>query len=429
MRMNPFSIATKGKGISGAIKRAMTIRKRYGMTSSQMERQLDRFVSILKEFDCGATFPITAIALARTKGFAHKYRDQNIEFAIHGYAHLDHTQLSLEQLTRHFDKSLAILKDQGLSCSGFRSPYLRWSEDTIRAIRRTGFQYDSSQGLSWDVVDKVKTEAYERVLDFYRAIPANDYPALPFLEDDLVRLPYCLPDDESLVERFQLHTAEAMTPIWEAILTESYRLGELFTLGLHPERIAHCETSLISVLKRARELSPPVWFARLDEIARWWKARTESRLTIQQMNNLEFEMHVDGPKGVTILSRNVEVLTPTSTWDGVIQRSPETLLRFRADRRPFIGVSPASTPQLTGFLRQQGYIVETAEDDQSHTHYLDRPIFRHQDHRQILEKIEQTNFPLIRLGRWPNGARSALCVTGDIDALTIWDYGLRFLDK
>jgi len=427
--MNPFSIATKGKGISGAIKRAMAIRRRYGITSSQMERQLDRFVSILKEFDCGATFPITAIALARTKGFAQKYRGRNIEFAIHGYAHLDHTQLSLEQMTRHFDKSLAILKDQGLSCSGFRSPYLRWSDDTIKAIRRTGFLYDSSQGLSWDVVDKVKTEAYERVLDFYGALPANDYPALPYLEDDLVRLPYCLPDDEALVERFHLHTAEAMTPIWEAILTESYRLGELFTLGLHPERIAHCETSLISVLQHARELSPTVWFARLDEIARWWKARTESRVSIQQVNDRAFEIHVDGPEGVTILSRNVEVLTPSSVWDVGIQRTLGTILRFRADRRPFIGLSPSSTPHLANFLRQQGYIVESAVDDQKHAYYLDRPDFRRQDQRRLLQEIEHANFPFVRLGRWPDGARSALCITGDIDALSIWDYGLRFLDK
>jgi hypothetical protein len=31
------------------------------------------------------------------------------------------------------------------------------------------------------------------------------------------------------------------------------------------------------------------------------------------------------------------------------------------------------------------------------------------------------------LGLWPAGARSALAVTGDIDALTLWDFGLRLL--
>ncbi|MCK5620360.1 MAG: hypothetical protein KAJ17_13215, partial [Candidatus Krumholzibacteria bacterium] len=30
--------------------------------------------------------------------------------------------------------------------------------------------------------------------------------------------------------------------------------------------------------------------------------------------------------------------------------------------------------------------------------------------------------PLLRFGAWPHGNRSALAVTGDIDALTIWDF-------
>jgi hypothetical protein len=32
---------------------------------------------------------------------------------------------------------------------------------------------------------------------------------------------------------------------------------------------------------------------------------------------------------------------------------------------------------------------------------------------------------LVRLARWPNGARAALSVTGDVDALTIRDYTRR----
>jgi hypothetical protein len=40
--------------------------------------------------------------------------------------------------------------------------------------------------------------------------------------------------------------------------------------------------------------------------------------------------------------------------------------------------------------------------------------------------IEESKRPLVRLGTWPDGARSALAVTGDIDALTIWDFAARF---
>jgi hypothetical protein len=57
--------------------------------------------------------------------------------------------------------------------------------------------------------------------------------------------------------------------------------------------------------------------------------------------------------------------------------------------------------------------------------YLDLPSFKAEDERSLLRHIEDSRLPLVRLGRWPNGAKSALVVTGDVDALTIWDYGLR----
>lgn len=51
---------------------------------------------------------------------------------------------------------------------------------------------------------------------------------------------------------------------------------------------------------------------------------------------------------------------------------------------------------------------------------------QYEDERPLLAQIEQGDFPLICLGSWPNGACNTFCVTGNIDTLTIWDYGLRF---
>jgi hypothetical protein len=61
--------------------------------------------------------------------------------------------------------------------------------------------------------------------------------------------------------------------------------------------------------------------------------------------------------------------------------------------------------------------------------YFDQSHFTHLDERTIVEKIENAESPLARLARWPNGARSAFCVTGDIDALVLWDYGLRLFGR
>jgi hypothetical protein len=273
------------------------------------------------------------------------------------------------------------------------------------------------------------TDAYQRVLGFYGAVSAEKYPSLPRWDNGLVRIPYCLPDDEALVERMQLSSTESMSEPWLAILQETYRLGELFTLGLHPERIFLCEIPLIATLRKAREFSPAIWIARLDEIARWWKTHRERSVVITQTEGDEYDLRFDGAEGTTILTRGIEVMTPTVAWDGNYLRAIGSRIRFRAVRRPFLGVSISSTPYLKSFLSQQGYIVEQAEDGQSHSIFIDRPRFNYEDERSLLAQIEQKSFPLVRFGRWPNGARSALSITGDIDALTIWDYTLRLLGK
>ena len=45
--------------------------------------------------------------------------------------------------------------------------------------------------------------------------------------------------------------------------------------------------------------------------------------------------------------------------------------------------------------------------------------------REVLDAVERAPGPLVRISRWPNAARSALAVTGDIDALTLTDFVLR----
>jgi hypothetical protein len=78
--------------------------------------------------------------------------------------------------------------------------------------------------------------------------------------------------------------------------------------------------------------------------------------------------------------------------------------------------------KLIEFLRQQGYIVEISQERQPYLYYFDQTEFTADQERPLLAYIEETAQPLVRLGRWPNGARSALAITGDIDALTLWNY-------
>jgi hypothetical protein len=216
---------------------------------------------------------------------------------------------------------------------------------------------------------------------------------------------------------------------WLAILDKTHTLGELFTLGLHPERIDLCAESLAATLQQAHSLSPAVWIARLDQIARWWIERTEAARNAILAGSDEMTLRVKGPPGTTILARGLVTSPPGVAWDGSYQRLTGNEVAFRCDRRPFIGVSPRSSPELFAFLHQQGYLAEIAQSEGTHSLFLDLPNFYRKLERPLLASLEAGNFPLVRLGRWPAGARSALCVTGDIDALTIWDYGLRFFGQ
>ena len=274
---------------------------------------------------------------------------------------------------------------------------------------------------------KTVPPAYRQVLTFYRAKLASKYPSLPRIENGLVRMPYSLPDDEALVERFQFKTAEQMSKIWLSILYETHRLGELFTLGLHPERIYLCEAPLRETLEKALDLSPKVWIARLDEIAQWWSLLNGTKVTVEEGQEQEFQFSAVGPDGLVFLTRGVETITQLQDWDGNYRMVNHPNLKVRSATIPIIGVSLSSAPQLAQFLRQQGYIFESVDENRAHSIYLDRPTFYHEDERGLLSQLEESKQPLVKMGRWPNGARSALCVTGDIDALTLWDYGLRML--
>jgi hypothetical protein len=94
-------------------------------------------------------------------------------------------------------------------------------------------------------------------------------------------------------------------------------------------------------------------------------------------------------------------------------------------RRPFIGVHADCPAGVTRFLREQGHIVEHACSDREHACFVRCDRFGLDDRLPLLTRIDGGSFPLVRFGRWPSGAASALSVTGDLDALTIGDYAAR----
>jgi len=425
--MNPLAAAVRGKGGLGCVRRASKIARQYGNSGARMAAALAQFARLLGEFGCSATFPITSVVLARHPGLIRYYQRQGIEFAVHGYRHTDFSMMSLKTQIDQLCRAREVFDRCGIPAHGFRSPYLRHTHETRAALNRCGFMYDASQALAWNCLPCQPAPGYIRALSFYHAISSEDSLSLPQLENGIVRIPYCLPDDESVIDRLGF-TAEQIAEAWLTVLERTMETGELFCLGIHPERIGPCAEPVRRVLSVARQ-NATVWIARLDEIATWWKARSQAQVRISSPEKRKFRVQVEGPPGTVVLLRGVEADDRTDPAFGAYRKSPSLDFSVTCAVRPFIRFDRRTGADVVNFLREQGYVLQTGDGPGFYSHYVDLPELGHSGRRLLLDQLENSERPLIRLARWPRGYRSALAVTGDIDALTCWDYGLRLLGR
>jgi hypothetical protein len=433
-RSNPIALAAGAKGSKAFLHRVGMIGRRYGVTPAKLERAVAQFVQLVGHFGSGATFPTPAIVVERHPQILRKYQAQGIEFAVHGYRHIDYSQLGYEDQLSHLRQACRIFAEAGVKAIGFRSPYLQWDSHLERAIEAVGLSYVSNQSIVWKVLDldSLTEQAranYARALGFYQGWDADRRLSLPTLSGALVNIPVCLPDDEILLDRLDGAGRGLVESAWRSMLLQTHQRGELFTIQLHPERIGQCADDLSRVLAKARALTPSVWMARLDEIAVWWRDRAAATAEVREIETGSWQVSVSGPPATTVLARGVELGSSAEPWfDGYFKLSSMGGT-VRAARRPVIGLSPRCPQSLGSFLRQQGYICEANAEEEACSIYVDEPTFVAEDEIRLLSTLEGSDKALVRLGRWPGGARSALCVSGDLDALTLWDYGLRFLGK
>ena len=74
----------------------------------------------------------------------------------------------------------------------------------------------------------------------------------------------------------------------------------------------------------------------------------------------------------------------------------------------------------------EGHIVERSVDRGAYGIYLESvDVSDEAGKKTVIDQIENSSAPLVRLWRWPNGARSCLVVSGDIDSITLVDFMMR----
>lgn len=433
--MSPIPFLSKSRGASNLVARIGTILSRFGVSASKYEYLLRRFGEVTDNLDCVPTFPITAVTLKRHPEVIRELNRNGVEFAVHGYIHTDYGVLSLDSQVSHFKKAIQTFNDCRVPFSGFRAPFVRTNENTFRALSSVGFNYDSSYVVHWDTLNREHFSdhswgEYERVLEFYSSRKAEECPVLPMSIDGFIEIPVTMPDDEIMVERLGITDTETISEIWEDILDKTHNKGELFTVQLHPERILLFEQALANVINKAREFSPPVWIATLGDIAAWWKERENFSFEVKSLDDGRYSIKADCSDRATILIKNCKVNVPVDTWADKYECVSDRVFVVESQVRPVIGAGEDSSSDAIDYLRQEGYIVETGTAPEKCAVYLnDLKQFEETDGARLSREIGQSGAPLVRYWRWPEQARSALSVSGDIDSITLVDFALRIMEN
>lgn len=433
--MNLTHFLSESRDIGNLVQRIGIVLGRFGITARKFENMLKRYDTVTRDLGCTPTFGLTAVVLKRHPQVIRELCGHGVEFAVHGYVHVDYSVIHQEGQLRDFAQAIETFRSCAVPFVGFRTPFLRINNGTTKALGRLNFFYDSSYVLHWDVIDETKYRKkswldYNQLLRFYRSRKARDYLVLPSLVNGLVELPVSFPDDEAVIERLGNKDIGELNRIWTAILQQTYEGGELFTLQLHPERILLCEGALTNTVRQAKCFNPPVWVATLREIAEWWKERARFTFEVEAQRNGIYKVQANCSERATILVKNCRVNVPVSEWSNGYQYISARDFVLESRRRPLIGVGPDSSPTAVSFLQSEGFIVERGDQPDDYGIYFSNLArFEEADKKPLSQELERSDAPLLRYWRWPAQAKSALSITGDIDSITLLDFALRILEN
>jgi peptidoglycan/xylan/chitin deacetylase (PgdA/CDA1 family) len=414
--------------------RFIALMRRYGISASRAKKRVFDCVDRLARYQCRPTFPTPGQVVARNGTFCRELQRRGAELAVHGYHHLDFRALSGDESRRQFAEATAAYQRTGIQFEGFRCPYLSYAERLNDTLASGQFQYSSNKAIWWDAIGAASEHGaghgakavFEGLSRFYRAESSKTHVSVPRMSGNLLEIPVCLPDDLQLLDGLKLDE-RGVRQAWTDILHQIHHRGELFDLMFHPESFELCGPALEAVLREARDLQPAVWITQLRDVNQWW--REKAGFTVDRVDNghgLHLTFHC-GDRA-TILVRHLDIGEPSQNWYGCYRVLEGRSLQLKPHERPFLGVAADTPSTLVAFLQEQGYIVETGAEASRCAIYLSPDDLASFDNQvELIDFIETSSAPLVRFWRWPARARSALCVTGDLDALSLTDYAARLL--
>ena len=440
--MNLIAFSIRTKGVSNFRRRLWTVFTRFGFTEHRARRALDSIIQTVAKYGSQPTFFIPATVLNRHRSLISTIERRGTEIGIHGYVHNDYRHLTSTSQYEQTASAIGVFCSADVSFTGFRNPYLGWTDDSLEVFRQLGFTYDSNEAVLHDVIDRTRLtpeldDGFEKSLALFQAIPCTTYTLLPHYEQSLLRIPTSIPDDEMLFDRLRMSTDEVGST-WCSIMDRVFELGGIYVLNMHPERGVICRPALQSLIGHAHAYPQAVWLATLREVAAWWAERTATRISVSPAEAGSWRIDVSGSDRCSTVVRNARVsgvphseLTDSSV---LVKESHFTVISPCA---PVVSVTADTSEDVRQFLSVYGFpwVSADASPFERTAVRLSMPSglgeTRSERIRQCSELIEtlvKSRFPLLWLNPWPNGNRAALSITGDIDSVTIQDFFLRVLE-
>ncbi len=384
--------ASRSRGGFGRLGRAFSVLRNYGFSSHRFEESLDSFRRFLQDNNCPATFACPSVLLEKSEDLVGFLK--GFDVAIHGMVHIDYRNVTAGRIKSDLRQAILDFESAGLNPSGFRAPYLRWNTDLLKALRSAGLTYDSSSSVLWNASTgrgSLRNQVAD-LLRYYGSRLEGDYASIPRIAEGTVQLPVSLPDDEILVERLRISRSDRMVRFWSSMLRDSYERRRLLVMQVHPERFEICEGALDRLLKDVKERN--VWVTSLSEVSSWWLRRCAAEVQVDGDRRLEYD-----DKLGFVIEAGEEVFQPGDLvpTESLVRISPRHRLHSKALE---IGLVPS-----TG--SSEGYRVDDSVRNENN----------------LIKIAEEKN--LLRKSLWPDGHRSAFCLSGDIDALTAMDFVRR----
>jgi hypothetical protein len=410
-------------------RRAVALLQRYHLSPWLAEARIEELLTALAQHGCAPTLPTPAAVVERACRFIRRLQDMGAEIAIHGYEHLDLAACQPAQAREQLCKAVDVFVRHGIEVHGFRCPYLACTDELLDCLPEGLFRYSSNKAIWWDVpplplLGDPSTPVFNTLRKFYRPESAQAVVSVPFARSALTEIPVCLPDDLQMHDGLGLNYA-TMTDVWNEVQGQTQRRGELFVLQFHAENAAECLEPLLTLLQEAKTRRPGIWIARLRDVAAWWQEKAAFSAVVSETPS-GLHIWLNCSDRATVLTRNLEGHSAGPVWADAYRQCAERSLDVPALPRPFVGLSSDVPAWAASFLREQGYIVDSAHTARQCTVFLDAarlaPLASQQD---LITVIEASKGPLVRFWRWPGGARSAMCFTGDLDALSLRDYASR----